>query len=47
MENKEISISHWGIFVVPKDEPEVIEARRKKMEKLLFPVVEQIVNVRV
>jgi hypothetical protein len=47
MENEEISISHWGIFFTPKHEPEVTEARRKRIEKLLFPIVEQIVDIKV
>lgn len=46
MENY-ISVSHWGMFKnVPKHEPEV-EERRKRFEKILFPVVEQIVKVKV
>ena len=41
------SISHWGIFPGTRHEPEVVAAKRKQKEidKLLFPVVEQIVDI--
>ena len=40
---------HWGMLPmpsVPKDEPEVSLAKSKRFEKLLFPVMEQIVDFR-
>lgn len=45
MENYE-SVPMLGMFPVkPKHEPETLE-KQKRIEKLLLPVVEQIVNVR-
>lgn len=44
----EIYGASWGMLPmrnVPKDEPEV--ARKKRFEKLLFPVMEQIVDFRI
>lgn len=37
------SISHWGMFPVENRQPEP----RKRIEKLLYPVMEQIIDIKV
>jgi hypothetical protein len=43
-----ISVSKWGMFPAPapKHEPETIAAK-KRIERLLFPVMERVVDIKI
>ncbi len=42
-----ISLSHWGMFLVSPAEEQRQPETKKKLEKISFPVVERLLDVRI
>jgi len=45
-DKNKISVSHWGLFPIPDAKTEKSNAQRDRIEKILFPIMECIVDIR-